>query len=330
MPIPEVEEKKEPELVTLPKAEVKPKRVMKPGLVIYVSIVSGLALLLAVGMLSLLHTKEQIETPRNYAAEIQMAVKDFPAVKYTYSPNTHRLFLVGHVSTGIEKDELFYNLHALTFLKGIDDHVVNDEAIWQETNILLSKQSAFKGVSMHPPRPALFVLNGYLKTEKQAADLTDWMNIHFNYLALLDNRVVVEEQVMEEISSQLVQRGFGAVAVSFSMGELTLAGYVGSAQSYEFERLLHSFSQLPGVRSIQNFVVIVGPEQQVIDLNQRYPGRFRVTGYSKHGDVSINVVINGRMLMRGDILEGMTLTSIQPQAVFFEKYGLKYKLEYNK
>lgn len=325
------EEEKEPEpVVALKEEKPKPKPSARPGLSIYVSIVCGLAILLGISMISLFHTSDLKAPPKDYVAEIKSAIKDFPSVKYTYSPNNNRLFLVGHVATGVEKDELFYNLNALSFLKGIDDHVVNDEAVWQEMNILLSKQPDFKGVSMHSPRPAVFVLNGYLKTEKQEANLIDWVNIHFNYLSLLENRVVVEESVIEEVSSQLVHNGFGAVAVSFLNGELTLAGYVGSAQAYDFERLVHHFGQLPGVRNVQNFVVVVAPEQQVIDLNQRYPGRFKVTGYSKHGDVSINVVINGHILMRGDTLEGMTLTSIQPHAVFFEKDGLKYKLEYNK
>ncbi|MCH9611142.1 MAG: hypothetical protein S4CHLAM81_14840 [Chlamydiales bacterium] len=326
--LPAVEEEVEEEVVAL-KEEHEPKPA-KSGISIYVSIVCSLALLLAISMISLLQTKDLKPPPKDYVSEIRLALQDFPSVKYTYSPNNSRLFLVGHVATGIEKDELFYNLNTLSFIKGVDDHVVNDEAVWQEMNILLSKQSSFRGVSMHSPRPAVFVLNGYLRTEKQAADLTDWINTHFNYLSLLENRVVVEEGVIDEVSTQLIHNQFGAVAVTFSAGELTLAGYVGSAQAYEFERLVHSLGQLPGVRNVQNFVVIVAPEQQVIDLNQRYPGRFKVTGYSKHGDVNINVVINGQILMRGDSLEGMTLTSIQPHAVFFEKDGLKYKLEYNK
>ena len=326
----EREEVPEEEEAVVALKEEEPKLLSKPGMSIYVSIVTGLAVLLAIGMISLFHTKELKTPPKDFMVEITEAVQNFPSIKYTYSPNSNRLFLVGHVATAIEKDELFYNLNALTFLKGVDDHIVNDEAVWQEMNILISKQKDFKGVSMHSPRPAVFVIAGYMKNEKQAADLTDWMNTHFNYLSLLENRVVVEEQVIDEVSSQLLHNGFGAVAVTFNTGELTLAGYVGSAQAYEFERLVHAFGQLPGVRQLQNFVVIVAPEQQVIDLNQRYPGRFKVTGYSKHGDVSINVVINGHILMRGDSLEGMTLSSIQPHAVFFEKDGLKYKLEYNK
>lgn len=326
---PEEEEKKE-ELPPEEKEEELVSVTKKQGVWIYMAIVGGLILLLAIGTVSLFQTKELEPVPKNYMIEIKEATQDFPGVKYTYSPATKRLFLVGHVTTGVEKSELLYNLNALSFLKGIEDNVVNDEAVWQETNILLSKHPEFKGVSMHSPRPAVFVLSGYLKNEKQAADLTDWINIHFNYLNLLENRVVVEELVVDEVSSQLMHEGFGAVMVNFSNGELTLAGYVSSSQAYEFERLVFKFKQLPGVRSLQNFVIVVAPEEQVIDLNQRYPGRYKVTGYSKHGDVSINVVVNGRILSRGDELDNMTLTSIQPHAIFFEKDGLKYKLEYNK
>ncbi|MFN0065320.1 MAG: type III secretion system inner membrane ring subunit SctD, partial [Chlamydiales bacterium] len=327
----EVEEKEEREREEVAAKAVEPsKPKVSGGTAMFVSIVVGLAILLGIGTISLFQTKELEPVPKNYMTEIKEAVQDFPGVKFTYNVQTKKLFLVGHVSTGVEKNELFYNLNGLPFLKGVEDNVVNDEAVWQEMNILLSKISDFKGVSMHSPRPAVFVLNGYLKTEKQAADLTDYMNIHFNYLNLLENRVIVDQQIVEEISSELVQKGFGAVAVAFASGELTFAGYVSSSQAYNFQQIVDQFKQTPGVRQVQNYVVIVAPEEQVINLNQRYPGRYNVTGYSKHGNVSINVVVNGKILSRGDVIDGMTLMSIQPNSIFFEKDGLKYKLEYNK
>lgn len=308
---------------------VPKKHIMPAGTLILSLVVLGLAILFGIGMVSLFKS-EKIETVRrDYLAEIEDIVKQFSAVRFTYNPSSGVLFLMGHVQTGVEKNELLYKLRGLSFLTGLEDNVVNDEAVWQEMNILLSKHPDFKGISMHAPAAGEFVLSGYLNSEKQAADLVDYMNVNFNYLNRLKNQVVVEQQVVEEVTSRLLQAGMGAVVVHFTNGELQMTGYVSTTQMSAFENLLHVFGAIPGVRSIRNFVVSVSPEQGVIDLSQRYPGRYRVTGYSKHGDININVVINGKILTRGDRLDGMIVTSIQPHTIFLEKDGLKYKIEYN-
>ncbi len=330
---PEQEEKSaEEELAEEPLGPAKkPSRPsLSAGTFILALIVAGFAVLFGIGMVSLLQTNEVVTEKKDYLGDIQDVLKEFPAVRSTYNPSSGKLFLMGHVETGVQLNELLYKLNGLTFIRGIDNNVVNDEAIWQEMNILMSKIPAFKGVNMHSPEAGVFVISGYLKTDKQAADLIDYLNVNFNYLNLLQNRVIVEQQIIDEVTAHLIQHGFGAVNVAFSTGELLLTGYVSSTQVYEYESLVESFEKIPGIRSIKNFVVAVSPEQGVIDLNKRYPGKYRVTGFSKHGDVNINVVINGRILTRGDQLDEMTITSIQPNAIFLEKEGLKYKIEYNK
>lgn len=330
----EAPEAKEKQQAT-PEASKPEQKISSPylsGALVLSVIVVGFIVLMSCAVFSLSKSKEafpQVKT-KDLALEVQDALKDFSGVRYTFNRSTRQLFLLGHVSSSVENSELLYNLQALTFLRGVQNNVINDEAIWQETNLLLSKIAEFKGVSMHSPQPGIFVLSGYLKTEAQAADLMDYMNINFNYLDLLENRVVVEEEVYEEITNQLFQNGFGAVTVMFINGDLTLTGYIGVHQEQDFKNLLERFKTIPGVRHTQNYIVVVTPEQQVIDLSQRYPSRYHITGYSKHGDVNINVVINGRILMRGDSIDEMTITSIQPHAVFLEKDGLKYKIEYNK
>ncbi len=309
----------------------KPARpIISPGALILSLFVICLAVLFGIGMVSPLQTKEVVQEKQDYAAEIQNIINDFPAVRFTYNPTSGKLFLVGHVETGVQLNELMYKLKGLLFIRNIENNIVNDEAVWQEMNILLSKYPEFKGVSMHSPEPGVFAISGYLKTEKQASNLIDYLNVNFNYLNLLQNRVVVDQQVVDEVSSSLMQHGFVAVSVGFATGELVLTGYVSSTQVYEYENLVESFKSIPGIRSIKNYVVTVSPEQGVIDLNKRYPGKYRVTGFSKHGDVNVNVVINGKILTRGDQIDDMTITSIQPHTIFLEREGLKYKVEYNK
>ncbi|MCC5832931.1 MAG: type III secretion system inner membrane ring subunit SctD [Chlamydiales bacterium] len=323
------EEEGEEEKVVLPAAK-KPRRTAATGSLVLALFVAGLAVLFGIGMVSLLQTEEVVTEKIDYHEEIQAILKDYPGVRYTYNITSEKLFLMGHVRTAVEMSELLYKIKGLTFIRVVENNIVNDEAVWQEMNILLSKMPEFKGVSMHSPEPGVFVISGYLKTERQAVDLIDYLNVNFPYIARLQNRVVVEQQIIDEVTAHLIQHGFGAVSVAFSTGELVLTGYIGATQVYEYESLVDSFDEIPGIRSIKNFVVAVTPEVGVIDLNQRFPGRYRVTGFSKHGDVNINVVINGRILARGDKIDGMTITSIQPHTIFFEKDGVKYKLDYNR
>ncbi len=329
----EKEEEKEP-VSEIPAAveavKVAPRPSLVAGNLVVVLIVLGLAILVGIGLVSLFKTQEIATVHKDYVKEIQGALKPFPGVKFTFNPTTGKLFLVGNVSSGVQKNELMYNLQGLKFLHGIDDNIVIDEAVWQEMNLLLARQPDLQGVTMHSPYPGRFVLTGYLKTNKQATTLRDYMNLHFNYLDHLENRVIVEEQIIDETNSRLTQEGFTGVTPNLSNGELILTGYISSNLTHEFQTLVNEFSLIPGIRAVRNYVVGLSPEQAVVDLNERYPGRYQVTGYSKHGNVNINVVINGRLYDRGDEIDGMTITSIQPHTIFLEKDGLKYKMEYNK
>ncbi|AAP04782.1 type III secretion system inner membrane ring subunit SctD [Chlamydia caviae] len=312
--------------------EEKRKRATLPtGSFILTLFIGGLAILFGIGTASLFHTKEVIPIENmDFQEDIERVVNAFPTVRYTFNKNNGQLFLIGHVKNSIDKSELLYKMDALSFIKSIDDNVIDDEAVWQEMNILLSKRTEFKGVSMHSPEPGQFVITGYLKTEEQSVCLSDYLNVHFNYLSLLENKVIIESQMLKAIAGQLLQSGFANIHVAFVNGEVVLTGYVNNADGEKFRSVVQEISSIPGVRLVKNFVVLLPVEEGIIDLNLRYPSRYRVTGYSKYGDVSINVVVNGRILTRGDVIDGMTVTSIQPNCIFLEKEGLKYKIEYNK
>ncbi len=329
LPPEEEEEAHEPLPVAAAVTPPPRRRRVSPGALVLSLIVGGLAVLLGIGLVSLFQQSEVTVPRKDFLADIQSITKNYPAVKFTFNPANGKLFLLGHVRNGVEHNELLYQLKGLGYLKGIDDNVVNDEAVWQEMNILLSKQADFKGVSMHSPEPGSFVVSGYLPTEKQASELMDYLNVNFNFIDLLQNRVVVEQSVVEEVNSRLAQKGFRAVTPQLANGDLQLTGYVGSNNIFAFEKMVDDLKKIPGIRAVRNFVVAVTPEASVVDLNKKAIGRFHVTGYSKHGDVNVNVVINGRILTRGDCLDSYTITSIQPNAVFLEKDGLKYKIEYN-
>ena len=328
--VPEEELAGKEELV---KVRALPKRVLPGGTLVLALIIGGLAVLFGIGLVSLFQTKEIEFVSKDYLPEIEGVIKKYPAVQFNFNPSNGKLFLLGHVKTGVEHNELLYQLRSLGFIQGIEDNIVNDEAVWQEMNILLSQHPDFKGVSMHAPKPGEFVISGYLQTEKQASDLVDYLNINFNYLSHLQNKVIVEQSAVYEVNSRLFQQGYGAVTPTLTNGDLQLTGYVNSHQVYAFEKMVEELKKIPGIRNVRNYVVAVTPEQGVIDLNKKYldrPLRYKVTGSSRHGDVNINVVINGRILTRGDCIDGYTITGIQPHIIFLEKDGLKYKIEYNR
>jgi hypothetical protein len=89
--------------------------------------------------------------------------------------------------------------------------------------------------------------------------------------------------------------------------------------------VLAEIKEILGVRSIRNTTTGLAPEQSVINISDKY----EVTGISNQAG-NLSVVINGRILMKGDVLDGMTITSIQPNMILLEKEELKYKIDINR
>jgi hypothetical protein len=44
----------------------------------------------------------------------------------------------------------------------------------------------------------------------------------------------------------------------------------------------------------------------------------------------MHVVINGRILRKGDSLDGMLITTIQSNVIYLEKGGVKYRIDFSK
>lgn len=299
------------------------------GAFILIAIITGLFVIIGIGTTTLFKNepvaaKEQVNPDK----VLQTALAPFPDVKYSFNNATGRLLLVGHVLTITDRNQLMYNLQGLTsFIKSIDDSgVIIDEGVWREINQVLARNPDWKGISVHSPSPGHFVLSGYLQTRKQAEQLWDYVGSNFPYLDLLERRVIVEEDVVSSVSSMLLNHGFKDVAAQIANGEITLSGTIPNGKLPEYEKLIPEFKNIPGVRNVKNFVTEIAPEQSMINISDKY----EVTGVSHQGKVNTSVVINGRILTRGDTLDGMTITSIKPNAIFLEKDGVKYRIDYNK
>src|SRR5690606_12473088 len=124
----------------------------------------------------------------------------------------------------------------------------------------------------------------------------------------------------------LQNQGFKDVSSQMNEGEVILSGHIPAGKMNDYNQTLVNIKEIPGVRTIKNFVAELAPEQSMINITDRY----EITGVSHQVDVNTKVVINGRILTRGDVLDGMTIMSIKPSAVFLEKEGVKYRIEYNR
>ena len=257
--------------------------------------------------------------------EIKMALKGFDDIQFSFNSANGKLFLVGHVLTNVDKQELQYKMHNLSFVANIDDNVIVDEYVWQNMNGLLQSNSDWQGVSIHSISPGRFVIRGYLQTSEQAQALADYLNLNFPYLDRLDNFVVVETNLQTQVQGILIEKGFSGVTFQLNNGELVLSGRVDQKQTSEFTGAVEQLKSLNGMRNVKNFVVYSTADTSRIDLSQQY----QVSGYSKKDNENMFIVINGRILSLGENLDGMLITNILPDMVLLEKDGIKFRINYN-
>ncbi|MFA6914786.1 MAG: type III secretion system inner membrane ring subunit SctD [Parachlamydiales bacterium] len=296
------------------------------GAFLLISLVTGLFLVVGIGTLALFRSEPvSIEEPLNINATLKDALSPFKDVKYSYNQPSGRLLLVGHVLNATDKNQLIYNLQGLPFVKTIDDKgIIIDEFVTREINPILARNKAWKGVTIQTPQPGQFVLTGYLQTRDQAEQLSEYINTNFPNLDQLDRRIIVEEEVTSSVETMLQKVGIRDVQIKITSGEVTLTGGIPSGKEAEFNRILQETKSIPGIRNVRSYVSELPAEASLVNISDRY----KVSGASNQGGVNLSVVINGRILGRGDILDGMTITSIKPNVIFLEKDGIKYRVDY--
>lgn len=312
----------------LPPPPPPPKQGPAVGTLILMGVVIGLFVLAGLALQTLffqepVEVKHEIDPDKILGEELL----PFPSVRYSFNKATGRLLLVGHVSTGADKSQLLYNLQGLDFIKDLDDSdVIIDEYVSNEANQLLGSHPEWKGLIVHSPSPGHFVLSGSLQTRKQAELVWEYLTRNFRYIDLLENKVIVEEDVVGSVLRDLLGIGINGVTVQISNGELLLTGAIPEGKKTDFEKLVLQFQTIPGVRAVRNLVSEKAPSEAVQNISDRY----LVTGTSRVGEGKLNVVINGRILSTGDILDGMKITTINPSYVLLEKDGAMYRIDINR
>lgn len=287
----------------------------------------GLLALFGMGTSTLFRSQAVVPPEVNAITEINKVMADYPSLQYTFSRDKGRLLLVGHVLTPINRSQLLYQLQLVPMVKSVDDsNLIIDEYVWKETNQILNKNPQWTGVSLHSPSPGRFIISGYLKTRKQADQLNDFLAQNFRYLDRLDNRVIVEEDETNAINVLVGEKGFRDVTMEMHNGEVTLSGTIGADRLKDLDALIQEIKKRPTVRLVKDYVSQIEPEQSLVDVTNNY----RVSGSSSRGGSNISVVINGRILTKGDLLDGMVIKEIKRNTILLERDGVKYKIEYNK
>lgn len=299
---------------------VIPKKHLILAGIFSLAVIAGLASIMA-----LFNTSTVVVPVVDETQTIRNAIPGFEDVQFSYNPSSGKIFLVGHVLTSVEKQELLYKINNLPFIKNVEDNIVVDEYVWENTNALLMTNPNWIGVSIYSQLPGKFVLRGYVQTPEQMQALTDYINFNFPYLDKLENQVVIETNLEMQVQSMLQARGFSGVTIQLNNGEIVLAGRVDQKQTNAFADMVDQMKSLRGIRTVKNFVIYTTADTSRIDVSSQY----KISGYSKKDDQNMFIVINGKILSIGDTIDGMTVTGILPNMVLLEKDGLKFRINYN-
>ncbi len=286
----------------------------------------GLCLLFIVTSTFSLFQAEPITLKITHESDrVKEALLPFPSVQFSFNQASGKLFLIGHVLTIVEKQELSYALSILPFIRSTEDTVVIDELVWQNMNALFSSNPDWQAVSSYAPTPAKFILKGYVQTMEQYQQLTEYLNANFPYPNLLENKVAIEANLQLQIQSMLAESDYLSVNFSLTGGELVLSGRVDDRDSSDFALLVTKIEAIPGILTVKNFVVYSNIDSVRVDLSEQY----KISGFSVGTNHELFVVINQKIYSNGDSLNGMIITDIQPHTIFLEKDGIKFKINYN-
>ncbi len=307
--------------------ETKPKQT-HIGTFLLIGGLTTLFVITSIGVVNLFRTAETVETKEavNPNEQIREALKEFPKVSFNYSDATGSVLLVGHVLTDNDRNQLLYNLQELPFVRRIDDKaLVIDEFVWREINQLLANNEKWKGIAIHTPAPGKFVMTGYLKTRKDAESLYNYLSINFPYLELLDRKIIIEQVIVEGIHLQLQKAGITDVKVDMNNGDVTFTGTIPSDQVPLFNTVVDSTNKKDGVRTVRSYVTEARPRKGIANISDEY----EVGGQTKLSGGRISIVVNGKFISVGDVLDGRQVVQITQNRIILEdSAGQLYQIDY--
>lgn len=292
-----------------------------------VASVIGLFILTGLGTTFLFYN-EPVPITQQYDTEeaLKNVLAPYPDIRHSFNSGTGRLILVGHVLTSSQRHQLLYALQSLNFIKTVDDSgVIIDEGVWSEINQIISKNPSWRGVSVSASAPGKFVISGSLPSRAQAEQVLEYISTHFSYLSNIENRIVVEQDVVEAFNVALLNNGFRNIKVEINEGNISLSGTIPNGTLEQFNKVVEQLKGSTHVRNIRSFVTEGAPEATLVNITDRY----NVSGVSTIGSKT-SVIINGRILTVGDILDGMTIREITPSYIMLERDNVTYRIDYSR
>lgn len=323
-----VEQPKEP--LEAPVVEEKIKVAPKPKLPSGVLLLSALfAVLVTVSSLGvyMLFQKDEVEAiyfPQN--EQVVSEILDPYQLIYDYNSQTGHLFLEGHIKDSADKERLIVQLKGLPFIRNIDQtNLVVDERVIKEYNPIIAKM--WGSIRLESKKAGQYILAGEVPNISEADRLMSYLGTNFPFMNLLVNEVIVEEELTIRVNNILNAIAPNELLGEYRDGELLIVGTVPAQKAESYEKALQDFRKIKGVRSVRSLVNV--KKEAYADGMVNLSDRYTITGSSKQADVNYSVIINGRILKRGDILDGMVVVSIRPDMVILEKEGVRYRIDYN-
>ncbi len=318
-PVPE--EKPEEEAIKEWKKQPIPMRYIVMG-----GSAAAIFLIMFVTFFSLFKSEGMEVAKKEPVSEIKEALAKFTDVQYSYNPGSGKLFLVGHVLTGVDYQEMKYRLGQIDFIISVEDNVVIDEGVWKMMNEVINDNPEWRGVSIHAQEAGKFVVSGYIPTVDEGTKLYEYLTVNFPYLDRLQNNVVVEQTLNTQLQSIITSANLGGVTFQLANGNVILSGNYNEQMSSDLKKVVQEINALKGVTSVKNYAIATHPSRVGIDISQDY----QVTGTSTYDGRGYSVVMNGKIYTIGDQVDGMKITSIELNTIVLEKDGLKYKIDYTR
>jgi type III secretion system YscD/HrpQ family protein len=284
----------------------------------------AIILIIMLSFFSLFKSEKIAVVHKEPEAHIKEALVKYPDVQYSFNPGSGKLFLVGHVLTASEYQEMLFNLEQVSLIHSIENSVVIDELVWKSMNEVLNASPAWRGINIHAPKAGLFVVNGYVQTNDEGINVWSYLTSNFPYLDRLQNQIGVEENLTSIAQGMLIMHNFGSITFQISGGDLILTGSYPKTMEAEYVQLIKQLNAVPGISSVKNFAVATSASSTGVDITANY----QVTGSSIHEGTGYSVVLNGKIYTVGDFVDGMKITNIDRTMILLEKDGLKFRIDY--
>lgn len=294
---------------------------------IFIAFMLAIVGVLSFGVYSLFDEQQLIKSSSpDHIQELTAILEEYPYFDFQFNEGSGNLQLSGHILTQKDKNLLLNRLQSLSFIRHVDTtNLIVDDLVWQQFNLSLERN--FKGITLSGQIPGEFIISGVLQTQGQSEELNRYLTVNFPYNDLLVNKVVVEEQVVASINDRLQEISPNELIAELNNGELLIVGTIPPKGRTSLQELIAQVKTLPGISNVRNLVIeqSKNDDNGMIDISNNY----EVSGFTKEANANVNIIINGRILKRGDVLDGMTIVSIRPKMVILEKDNIKYRINYN-